>query len=130
MPNTILASIEFYFKGIRYDLSAVIDMDVCMHHHEPLEYIYHTLASENGIGLYSHELDVMIMEDIEFSNPTGLVASFFNEGELDINGFCAAWQQQKVVNTLQPIAKKHLKIDNLDEHPDVKAALIEAFQAN
>jgi len=130
MHNTILASIEFYFKGICHDLSAVIDMDACMRHHDAIQYIYHTLASENGIGLYSHELDVMIMEDIEFSNPTGLVASFFNEGELDIDGFDAAWQEQKVVNTLQPIAKKHLGIDNLDEHPALKSALIEAFQAS
>jgi len=129
MHNTILASIEFYFKGIRHDLSAVIDMDACMRHDEEMQYIYHTLASENGIGLYSHELDVMILEDIEFSNPTGLVTDFFNEGELDIDGFGAAWKEQKVVNTLQPIAKKHLGIDKLDEHPDVKAALIAAFRA-
>ena len=129
MHNTILASIEFYFKGIRHDLSAVIDMDACMRHDESIQHIYHTLASENGIGLYSHELDVMIMEDIKFSDPTGLVADFFKEGELDIDGFCAAWEQQKVVNNLQPIAKKHLGIDDLNEHPDVKAALIEAFRA-
>jgi len=130
LQNTVLASLEFYFKGVRHDLSAVIDMDACMRHDDAIQYIYHTLASENGIGLYSHELDVMIMEDIQLSNPTGMVADFFNEGELDIDGFYKAWQLQKVINTLQPIAKKHLGIDNLDEHPALKSALIEAFQAS
>jgi len=120
---------EFYFKGDRHDLSAIIDMDVCMRHHEPMQHIYHTLAAENGIGSHSYELDVMAMEPICFSEPRGLVADFICNGELDIEGFYKVWQQERISSVLQPIARKHLGIENLNEHPEVKAALFEAYEA-
>jgi len=127
LPNTVLANTEFYFKGVRYAPSAVIDMDVCMRHAEPMVQIYQTLASENGIGLHSYEFDVMVMEAIEFTEPSGLVAGFLNDGALDLDGLHQAWQQQKIHNLLQPIAHRHMGIENLDDHPALKAALIEAY---
>ncbi len=130
MQNTVLASIEFYFKGIRYAFSAVIDMDTCMRHGEPMRHIYQTLASENGISLHGYEFDVMEMENIEFSEPSGLVVDFFDHGVIDIDGLHDAWQREKIHSTLQAIASKHLGVDNLDENPALKAALLEAFQAN
>ncbi|OIO67933.1 MAG: hypothetical protein COW19_02405 [Zetaproteobacteria bacterium CG12_big_fil_rev_8_21_14_0_65_55_1124] len=130
MENTVLASLEFYFKGNRYEPTAVIDLDVCLRHEEPIQHIYHTLASENGIGLYSYELDVMIMEPIIFSEPRGLAAGFLEDGALDIDGLQKAWQEEAIHRILQPIAHRHLGIENLDEHPALKAALIEAFQAS
>ncbi len=130
MHNTILASIEFYFRGERHTPWAVINLDACMKHEEPMQQIYHILAAENGIGHYSHEFDVMIMEEISFSEPSGLAVDFFAEGTLDTGGLREAWQQEKTNSTLQSIALKHLGIENLDEHPTLKAALIEAFQAD
>jgi len=129
LQNTVMANLEFCFKGIRHTPSAVIDMDVCMRHPEPIVQAYRILASENGIGLHSYEFDVMIMENIEFTEPSGLVTEFLNDGALDLEGLHQAWQQQKIHNLLQPIAKRHLGIDKLDDHPALKAALIEAYQA-
>lgn len=129
MINTVLASIEFDFKGVRYNLSAIIDIDICMRHDEPMQYIYHMLAAENGIGLYTYELEVMAMEKIEFSEPSSLVSKFLNDGLLDLEGLHKAWQIEKTHSILQPIAQKHLGIETLNDHPELKAALIEAYEA-
>jgi len=130
MQNTVLANLEFYFKGIRHTPTAVIDLDACLRHDDPMQQIYHMLAAENGIGQHTYELDVMIMEPITFSEPRGLAGGFLHDGVLDIEGLQDAWQQEAIHKILQPIAHRHLGIKNLDEHPALKAALIEAFQAS
>lgn len=128
--NQVEASLIFYFKGVRHELHAIIDLDRCMRHEEPMAAIYEALAVENGIGRHSHEFDVMIMEPIRFSHAEGLVSDFIHDGALDLEAFYPAWLQQQTMKILQPIAARHLGIDNLDEHPALKAALIEAYQAN
>ncbi|MDQ6971061.1 MAG: hypothetical protein Q9M30_00280 [Mariprofundaceae bacterium] len=129
MQNTVMASIEFYFRGERIAPEALIDLDECLRQENPTPAIYRTLASENRIGIHSHEFDVMILEDIVFSCPAGLACGFVHDGALDLTGLRCLWQQEKIISRLQPIARKHLGIENLDEHPAVKAALIEAFEA-
>ncbi|OIO68680.1 MAG: hypothetical protein CO186_05120 [Zetaproteobacteria bacterium CG_4_9_14_3_um_filter_49_83] len=127
--NFIEASIEFYFKGVRHTPSAVIELDACMHHRDLTVFFYHHLASENGIGSHTYEFDMMVMEEISFSNPSGLATEFFNEGRFDAEGFRERWLKENIVDILQPIASQHLGIDNLNDHPNVKAALIAAYQA-
>jgi hypothetical protein len=130
METTVLANLEFYFKGIRHNPTAVIDLDACLRFENPMQQIYHSLATENGISQHSYEFDVMVMEPITFSDPRGLAARFLEDGALDIDGLQNAWQEEATHRILQPIAHKHLGIENLDEHPALKAALIEAFQAS
>lgn len=127
--NIIEVSIEFYFKGRRHNPSAVINLDECMHHQDLITHIYYTIASENGIGSHTYELDVMVMEPLHFDHAHGDVASFIHDHQFDIEGFRKMWMETNMVKILQPIARKHLGIDNLDEHPALKAALIETYQA-
>jgi len=127
--NYVEVSLEFCFKGVCYSPTAVIDLDSCMHHQDLLPYIYSHLASENGIGIYSYEFDVMVMEEITFSSPSGLVAEYVSDGHLDIDGFKQAWLEENCIRILQPIASRHLGIENLNNHPDLKAALIAAYHA-
>jgi len=128
--NLVEACIEFSFKGEYYVLSAIIELDQCMRSEDTLPEIYRRLAAENGIGIHSHEFDMMIMEPLTFRHATGLAASFVHDGNFDIEGFRQAWLEQKVIETLKPIAKKYLDIDELDQHPHIKAALIAAYQAS
>jgi len=130
MPNSVLARIEFSFKGEEIEAVAVIDLDLCLRHGEPMHFIYHELAAQSGIGSHTYEYDVMVMEQAAFSNPTGIATDFTEDGRIDFDGLHAAWKQQKIDDTLRPIALRHLGIDNLDERPEVKAALTEAYLAN
>jgi len=128
--NVVEAGVEFSFKGQYYVLSAIIELDQCMRAAEPLVEIYRQLAAENGIGIHSHEFDMMIMEPLTFRHATGLAADYLHDGKFDIEDFRRAWLEQQVIETLRPIARQYLNIDDLDQHPRIKAALIAAYQAS
>jgi len=127
--NAVEASLEFFFKGRRHTPSSVIPLDACMRHEDPIVHMYNLLAVDNGIGTYSHEFDIMVLEPLHFANPIGLATGFVKDGLLDLEGYREAWLAQSVLEVLKPIATKHLGITDLDEHPDIKAALIAAYQA-
>jgi len=131
MPHRITASITFYFKGEKFHFSSDIDLNTWIQEQrDDLVMIYDKLATENGLDAYRHEYDVMVMEPLEFSQPKGLAIDFFDGENFDFDGFQAAWYNQATLSTLQNIAQKHLDITSLDEHPKLKAALLEAYHAN
>jgi len=128
--NLLTASIVFYFKGEKFEFSADIDVDKWLRDHlGDFEYVYDVLAFSNGLDRYRHEYDVMVMEPVIFLSGTRLVASFIEQGAFDLIGFQRAHQQHQALSALHPIAKQHLDINNLDDHPDIKAALLAAYHA-
>ena len=132
MNNCIDANIEFYFKGERYSPSSTIDLDQLMedllkNDGQPPS-LYLVLANENGIDTYSYQYEVMQEEEIRFSSPKGLAVDYFDDGIFDMAGFEIAWRAQRDINYLQSIAKQHLSIDDLGQHPELKAALIAAYK--
>ncbi len=127
--NHVEVSLEFYFKGECHKPSAIVPLDQCMRDEDPMSQMYRILAAENGIGSYSHEFDIMIMEPLHFSNPTGLASNFVHNGEFDLEGFRAVWLEDRILQILQPIASTYLGIKDLDSQPDIKAALMAAYQA-
>lgn len=129
MRNSVMVSIEFYFRGECIDACAAIDLDLCLRHSAPMHYVYHELAAQNGIGTHTYEFDVMVMEPVEFSQPTGLAGHYLADGKLDFEALHKAWQEEKINDILQPIALKHLGIAELEAHPDIRAALVEAYLA-
>ena len=131
MPHRITASITFYFKGEKFHFTSEINLNAWMQEQQgDLEAIYDKIAAENGLDRYRHEYDVMVMEALEFSQPTGLAIDFFDGEAFDFEGFQAAWGNQPTLSVLQTIAQKHLDITSLDEHPKLKAALLEAYHTN
>ncbi|MDX8406392.1 MAG: hypothetical protein R8K50_09635 [Mariprofundus sp.] len=127
--NHVEARVEFYFKGECFTPTAIINLDDCMRQDEPILHIFRLLAAENGIGSYSHEFDLMVEYDLTFDYPTGIAVDFISNNQLDLEGFRNAWLQQQTMQVLHPIAQTYLGIENLDEHPRVKAALLAAYQA-
>ncbi|HCS13082.1 MAG: hypothetical protein COS82_02050 [Zetaproteobacteria bacterium CG06_land_8_20_14_3_00_59_53] len=125
-----MANVEFCFKGEFIDACAAIDLDLCLRHGEPMHYIYHELGAQNGIGTHTYEFDVMVMEPVEFSHPTGLACRFLADGHLDFDALHQAWEAEKIDDILKPIALRHLGIARLEEHPAIKAALVEAYLAS
>jgi len=129
MKNEIIASIEFYFKGVQYLPSLVLDLDKMMVNAGQLQRrLYDTIALANNIDSYSYEYEMMLAEDIIFSDAKGLAEEFLHDGHFDMDGFEQAWRNSQNRSLLVEIARVHMKIDNLDDHPQLEAALAAAYQ--
>ena len=126
MQNTIRVGLEFSFRGETYSPSAVIDLD-------PIDGSagapnWHAiLAAANGIDTYSYAYEVMEASALAFSEPTGLAVKYFADGHFDFDGFIRARGNDQTLRELQDIAKTALGIDNLDEEPAIKQALLQAY---
>ena len=127
MKNSIDATVTFSFKGETHTPSTTIDLDALMKQHGSLPHLYTLLAMENGIDTYSYLYEVMEQSPIRFVNAQGAVANFVNNEVLDVEGFQRRWQQNQVIDMLQSIASRELNIDDLDNHPELKNALLEAY---
>jgi len=128
MKNTVTASIRFSFKGINHSPSITIELDRYIETTGVLPDLYQLIARENDFDLYSYEYEMMQAQDITFSDPQGLVADFIKDGMLDFTEFKSVFEQQKVLTQLQDIAKEQMQIDNLEQQPDLKEALIQAYR--
>ncbi len=128
MNNKITASILFSFKGQTHTPSIELDLDRQMLAGGRLPDLYPLIARANGYDMYSYEYEMMQAEEIQFSQAEGLVADFITDGRLDIEAFENAWNRQHILNKLQTIASRHLGIDDLEKHPDMQTALLEAYK--
>ena len=128
MSNHITASVEFYFKGKHFTSSIELDMDQYMQTTGQLPVLYPLLARTINLDLYSYEYEMMQAETISFSQAKGLVADYVTDGVLNFNAFEAAWSENSVIEKLQEIAKQNLSIDDLQQHPELKKTLLEAYR--
>ena len=127
MKNTVDATVTFSFKGETYTPSTTIDLDALMREHGSLPRLHYILAMTNKIDTYSYLYEVMEQSPIRFVNARGPVAGFVEDEALDIEGFQMQWQQNQIIGVLQSIASRELNIDDLENHPELKNALIEAY---
>jgi len=127
MNNTINARVEFYFKGELFTPSATIELDQYMQRGGELPDLYLFLATENNIDSYSYHYEIMLQESIIFSDPKGLARDYCQNNSFDIKSFKEAWVKEKENGILQSIAQKVLDVDNLEQQPDLKQALLEAY---
>ncbi len=131
MKSQITASIEFYFKGEKFVFSSDINIEDWLRDHQcEIEALYDIIATQNGLDCYRHEYDVMVMEPIKFSHATGLAAQHMHDNVFDTDSFLAVRKQQVTASILQSIAKRHLDIESLEEHPKLEAALLDAYHTN
>ena len=128
MSNSITVSSEFDFKGKKLSPSMVIDLDQHIKTNGYHESLYSMLASSNEIGLYSYEYEILLSTDLIFSNATGLAENFLTNGEFDFAGFQQALRNQSLDGILSEIAHKHLSIADLSSQPNLRKALLEAYQ--
>lgn len=129
MTNRIDALVEFSFKGETYTPSATIDLDAAMDADGRLPDLHRAIALANGIDTYSYLYEVMESHDIAFANAVGTAAEFLVDGHFDSAAFEQRWQTEQKLAVLRPIAKRHLAIDTLEQHSDVMAALLDAYDA-
>ncbi len=131
MKNEIVASVEFYFKGERYSPKATINLDRLMKNQKNdldiLASIHPLLAKENGIDTYSYQFEIMLAETIQFSDATGIAKKYCLDGHFSMAEFEKVWHEENILEQIKPIAKLHLAIDDLSQHPKLKTALMAAF---
>jgi hypothetical protein len=83
--NTVTATIEFDYQGKHYDLKTVIDIDHMIHHDDFFNSVYISIARANDIDAYSYQLEVMLDQEIIFSNEKGCVVECVSNGNLDLD---------------------------------------------
>ena len=95
--------------------------------HDRLASIYSNLAREGGIDTYSYQYEMMLGEKIKFNKATGIATKYCQNGVFSMEDFENAWHDNTALNHIQAIAKQHLAIDDLSQHPELKTALMAAF---
>ena len=129
MKNSISISMNFYFKGKELTPTMVVDLDAHVKSGRGFESLYPQLASSINIDHYSYEYEVMLTENIIFSNATGLASEYLDDGEFDFLSFKQALNDESISVLITKIANKHLNIEDISKDPKLEAALMDAFKA-
>lgn len=128
MKNHITISMAFFFKGRKLTPSLVVDLDELVKNNAGLESLYPRLAKNNAIDLYSYEYEIMLVEELTFSDAVGLAADYLVEGKFDLAAFEQALRDENIVDALSKIASDNFSIDDLSTEPDLKSALLAAYK--
>jgi len=126
MKNIITASIHFSFKGQELSPSLTVELDQYLEGGGTLPDFCLLIAKANNHDFYSYEYEMMQAAEINYSNANGLIADFVKNGQLDIIAFETAWNENKALEKLLIIAETHLNIKDLEQHIELKKALLEA----
>jgi len=127
MHSTIEAHVEFSFKGETHSLRSTIDLDQLLALYDELPSFHELLAKQHGIDTYSYLFEVMQETEIEFSNAQGNAEKLLLGGGLNLEALAAHWQDLRILYLLQPIAVRELGIADLNQHPNLKNAMIQAY---
>jgi len=129
MKNRITVCLPFSFKGETYSPKSTIDLDAKMHKYGSIPCLYNHLAEDNNIDIYSYEHDVMMMSEMVFEDIEGIAADFIHDGQFDTDGFEEKWWEINLHEQLEDISKRLMNVDDLASHPELKSALMEAYEA-
>ncbi len=135
MTNKITATINFSFKGETFSPSVEIDLDNFFSETQVLEpgivpmSIYNMIAKNGDIDSYSYVYEVMLASDVSFSEACGLAAEHLSEGRFDFQGFEKDWKYQKKITIIQAIAQRHMHIEDIEQQPQLRDALMEALDS-
>jgi hypothetical protein len=130
VKNSIDTGLEFYFKGEKFEPSATIDLDTYFREDKDIVYIYDMLAKSIGLNEHRHEYDVMVMEDVVFTNPQGVAKDYVSNAQIDWQGLSEAWKQQHEHAKVHALASKHFSEEELQANPKLMKALLEAAKQN
>lgn len=127
MKNIVTATIHFSFKGINHSPSITIELDKHLQSTRKIPDLHPLIAKENNFDLYSYEYEMMQAEDITFSNAEGLIKNFILDGILDTEAFETNWKENNILEMLATITERHMGINDLTQHPELKNALLNAY---
>jgi hypothetical protein len=123
--NVVTATVDFDYQGQHYALKNVIDIDYIIHHEDFFNSVYLSIAKANNIDLYSYQLEILIDQNIVFSNEKGCVQGCVNNGEIDLDLLKENQLQAECLPKVEGIMHKYF---TKDQHSDeIIQALIEAY---
>ncbi len=128
MKNSIDARVEFSFQGKDYELVSHIDLDARALLVEHAPSFHQILARDHHIDTISYLYEVMLEADLEFINAQGSALDFLHDRYFDMDAFTRQAKMHQLTAMLQPIAQRELGIHNLEQHPGIKNALLQAYQ--
>lgn len=128
MTNKITIAVEFYFKGEAYKFSEVLNLDKIMQQYKSIPSFHHRLAQSNNLDSYSYEYEMMLAEDIEFSNAEGWVIDYVHQNGFDQTGFEQRWHEQNILDGMAAMLKQQLDIDDIEQHPALKSVLLATYK--
>lgn len=126
--NKLTATIEFSFKGEVFKLSTILDLDDIMTRHQSIPALHQLLATQHQVDSYSYEYEMLLGEDILFSDPQGWVSEFVSTPHFDQSGFEQRWHEATCLNSLATLIKTELGIDDIHQHPALKKVLLLAYK--
>jgi hypothetical protein len=127
MKNSLDAHVEFSFKGEDYSLTSHVNLDLLMEAESSLPSFHAILAHDHKIDTYSYIYEVMLESEIRFSSAQGIAAYFLKCENSNREEFINSWQENRILNLLQPIATRELGIADLNQHQSLKIALIQTY---
>ena len=129
MKNSITATINFDFKGQRYSPSLVIDLDSHMQSIGKLPDFHGLIAAANNIGIYSYEYEMLLAEDIKFTDAQGMIKDYIVDGVLDTERFETVWLEHQALQIINTIVNKNMALDDLQQHPEFIKTLLEVYKS-
>ena len=128
MKNTIIASVEFDYKGETHRPSVRLDLDQLMETGNNPESLHQLIATNNNIDSYSYEYEVLLGEPILFKDAEGIATDFLIDNNFDFSAYENAWREYKLFDALSTQLKQELGIDNIDQHLELKQLILQAYQ--
>lgn len=129
MNNTLRARLACSFKGETYQLESTIDLDRCLGEAGEAPDFHLLLAKAGGIDPYSYLYEVLEAHEIQFSDPTGIATLSCRDGQFDWPQFARHRREDQAVQVVRAIAEQAMGVRDLDQHADLKAALLAAYRA-
>ena len=128
MKNTIDAQVEFSFRGECHSPTITLDLDSLSVTAETFQALHTVIATRNGIDTYSYLYDAMESCPIVFSNPQGLAVDYLQDNIFDFLGYEKKNNENNLVKQVSQVAQELMGVDDLDGQPELKAALIAAYE--
>ncbi|OYY92686.1 MAG: hypothetical protein B7Y41_14880 [Hydrogenophilales bacterium 28-61-23] len=127
--NTLRARLVVSFKAETHELESIVDLDRCLADAGEEPNFHLLLAKAGGIDPYSYLYEALEAHDIEFSDPTGIAALSCRDGQFDWRQFEQHRREDQGLQVVRAIAERTLGVRDLDQNPDLKAALLAAYRA-
>ena len=126
--DSIDASLRFDFKGESFYLTSHLPLP--QYASASMTDIYTLLAQEHDVDIYSHAFDAMMSYPITFRNAKGSAQHYLSsDGDFNFTAYRLNCEHQRILQTITPIARDLMQIDNLDVHPKLKQTLIAVYKA-
>jgi hypothetical protein len=131
MKNTVIAQVNYSFKGENFTPSILLEIDVFAKQHIDFSSLCRTIAQKNKIDTYSYAYDVMESSAVIFHSPKGNIVDFIIDGNCDLKAYQQFLRQDEMYQVIEKIAADVLGIEDIyqQDNAAIKNALNGAYRA-